>query len=449
MSALPATYLPVPFSRMPPRALENLPIYLRNEDAYTLYASPQTPFTAGHRRRLEELHIRFVYVPETHIGQFHQQIEADLESIPFDDSLTPASKSEIIYDTCVELVNELLINPNLEEAQPRLQRVARTIVTQVLLDRYAFSNLFIATYHDAYTATHMVNVGAWMVPLALTLGVTDQNELATICLAGILHDIGKVFVPADLLITQSPLTDEDITDLRRHPQLGADFIRRHTNLDDRIARVALEHHERLDGSGYPRGLTGDDIDPITRLCAVVDSFDAMTAFRPYKSANNTAAETLAILRRETPLRFDRAAIDAWTEIVTETHPDLADDSPVSSVPQADGKRRFRRHRVRCPATVQLLRRRGDAWLPAASQAATAHNISQDGLALLAYDTIEAGDYVRVTLHGGPPLDRTLDAIAVRTRRYPDGLHDVGLKLVDLTTESRALSAEDILYVRNQ
>jgi len=349
----------------------------------------------------------------------------------------------------VELINELLINPNLAQAQTRLQRVARTIAELLRRDRQAFANLFIATHHDAYLATHLVNVGAWMTALALWMGTTDPEELAIVCLAGLLHDIGKIFVPADLLITQLPLSDEDMADMRRHAELGAEFIRRHTTLDERVARVALQHHERLDGSGYPAHLAGRAIDGLTRMCSVVDAFDAMTAFRPYRPTTRSAAETLAIMREDAPLKMDRAALDAWCALVTQSHPDLADETPQESAVLVDGKRRFKRHRVRCVASVRMLHRANRQWRAAPHLAATAHNISQDGLALLCHVAIEPGQYVRVTLLGEGPLARTVDAISVRCRRYPADLHDIGLRVVDLEAEAKALSAEDVLFLRKQ
>lgn len=111
----------------------------------------------------------------------------------------------------------------------------------------------------------------------------DRHDLDVLTLAGLIHDIGKLLIPADVLNKPGALTDEEFAMIKQHPKLGFDLLKNQPNLDDRIKKSALMHHERCDGSGYPTGLTEDFIDNFAMIVAIADVYDAMTAARAYRS----------------------------------------------------------------------------------------------------------------------------------------------------------------------
>ena len=137
------------------------------------------------------------------------------------------------------------------------------------------------TVEDSIYA-HSVNValvsraiGRWLkIPLA---------DLNTLTLAGLLHDIGKIKIPPDVLNKTGKLTDEEFQKIREHPRNGFELLKNVPNLDDRILDGALKHHERFDGSGYPDRLKGADIDDTAAIIAIADVYDAMTASRSYRA----------------------------------------------------------------------------------------------------------------------------------------------------------------------
>lgn len=110
----------------------------------------------------------------------------------------------------------------------------------------------------------------------------SKEELDTLTLAGLLHDIGKTKIPDEILNKDSKLTDEEFNLIRQHPQFGYDLLKKQP-LDSHIKKAALMHHERCDGSGYPMGLTQDEIDDYALIIAIADVYDAMTAARAYRS----------------------------------------------------------------------------------------------------------------------------------------------------------------------
>ncbi len=117
--------------------------------------------------------------------------------------------------------------------------------------------------------------------MAIELGM-DEDRVQRIRLAGVLHDIGKIGVPDSILCKPGPLTDEEMAQMKRHPELGARILSSR-ELDD-VREWILAHHERPDGSGYPRGLTADQIPIEASILAVGDAYEAMTSDRVYRMA---------------------------------------------------------------------------------------------------------------------------------------------------------------------
>ena len=134
---------------------------------------------------------------------------------------------------------------------------------------------------DEYTYMHSVAVCALMVSLGKTLGM-DETSCKEAGLAGYLHDIGKAFLPQDVLNKPGKLTDQEYRLIQRHPILGYEYLRGDPNVPDYASDVCLHHHEKMDGSGYPHRQQGNMISVYSRMAAICDVYDAVTSERPYK-----------------------------------------------------------------------------------------------------------------------------------------------------------------------
>ena len=136
-----------------------------------------------------------------------------------------------------------------------------------------------------------------------------EDEVRTIELAAPLHDIGKIAIPDDILLKAGPLDPEQIAQMRRHPRIGYKLLADSQNrFVQTSALIALRHHERYDGSGYPDGLKGEDIPLAARIVTVADVFDALISPRPYKRAWSIE-EALAYLVEQRGLLFDPKCVD--------------------------------------------------------------------------------------------------------------------------------------------
>ncbi len=135
---------------------------------------------------------------------------------------------------------------------------------------------------DSYTHGHSTKVMEYAVKIAQEIGLSEE-EVETISYAGLLHDIGKIGIKDEILMKKGKLTDEEFSELRKHPEYGANIMER-VELLKEIAPLTLYHHEKFDGTGYPLGLKGEQIPIGARILAVADTYDAMIADRPYRKA---------------------------------------------------------------------------------------------------------------------------------------------------------------------
>lgn len=192
-----------------------------------------------------------------------------------------------------------------------IHRVVRQIVDEISGNTdvvYAISAL---RNYDDYTFVHSVNVTVLTLILGRKYGLT-RADLDAIGVGALLHDIGKMQVPKSIVNKPGRLTEEEFAEIKKHPIYGFELLRKVWEINLVSAHIAYQHHERLDGSGYPRGLSGDEIHLWSRLAAVADVYDALTADRPYRGAL-TPHEALGILREDAlQNRLDERAVHLLT-----------------------------------------------------------------------------------------------------------------------------------------
>ena len=163
---------------------------------------------------------------------------------------------------------------------------------------------------DPYTAGHLERVRRLALNLAFALS-WNAEDIAILEFGAILHDIGKIVVPSQVLKKTAPLTKEEWVLMRQHPEIGAKMLEGVDHLKSAVPYV-LNHHEWWNGSGYPSGLRGEKIPREGRLLAIVDAFDAMTTNRPYHSSMS-AGDALDELARYRGIYFDPAMVDIFIQ----------------------------------------------------------------------------------------------------------------------------------------
>lgn len=177
---------------------------------------------------------------------------------------------------------------------------------------------------DPYTAGHQRRVGKLGLAIAAKMELPDDVREA-VYIAGTIHDIGKISVPAEILSKPSKLNESEFSLIKSHPFTGYDILKE-IDLPWIIAEVVYQHHERLDGSGYPRGLTVKDMEQESRIISVADVVEAMGSHRPYRASLGIDAALDEIFRK--PQWFDRDVVKACRALFLEDNFDF--NSEISS-----------------------------------------------------------------------------------------------------------------------
>lgn len=160
-----------------------------------------------------------------------------------------------------------------------------------------------AEFRDANTGLHVIRVGEMCAALARAMGLPAE-ECDMLLLAAPMHDVGKVATPDDILLKPGKLTVAEWEVMKQHTTAGYEILRESDSpMLQLAAEIAISHHERFDGKGYPNGIRGNDIPFSGRLCSIVDVFDALTSVRPYKAAWPTE-EALEEIRKANGTQFD-------------------------------------------------------------------------------------------------------------------------------------------------
>lgn len=161
--------------------------------------------------------------------------------------------------------------------------IAEELLDNVLSSHNVLLSLVDIKSMDDYTYAHCVNVAIISIVFGISLNLR-KRDLLHLCIGALIHDIGKVFIPQEVLQKPGKLTPEEFDIIKKHSKLGYDFIRNSYNLSSHSKLIVLEHHERFDGLGYPDGLSKDKITYLSRIVTIADVYDALTSDRPYKRA---------------------------------------------------------------------------------------------------------------------------------------------------------------------
>lgn len=174
----------------------------------------------------------------------------------------------------IEQMNEIKrINEELSDTYEKLERAYLDSIQTL---RYTVEA------KDPYTRGHSDRVSAYSVLLGKYLGLSE-TDLRTLEVGGLFHDIGKIGIPDSILLKESKLTDDEYSEIKNHPSIGAHILCNASIFQD-IIPIVKHHHERFDGKGYPGKLKGEEIPYLARVTAVADTFDAMTSKRTYRNA---------------------------------------------------------------------------------------------------------------------------------------------------------------------
>lgn len=198
------------------------------------------------------------------------------------------------------------------ELEP-FQRCADGVIESVFRNQDALLCMTQIREKDSYLLEHSLNVSILMTIFAKHLGL-PEDEIQQLATGALLHDIGKIRIPDHILHKPGKLTADEFVVMKSHVNHSTDILRQMTGLSELSIAVAAMHHERLDGGGYPQGLTSAQLPRYARMIAIVDTYDAITATRCYK-AGQTNLTAFKILRKDSHSHFDAELVTKFIQAI--------------------------------------------------------------------------------------------------------------------------------------
>ena len=250
-----------------------------------------TPLTDRYIYRLRQLS-----VPELHVTS----LSADFQLPPPPDVIEERTRVQAV-DSVAETFRQAEVNGQFD--MDLMEQCADLLVRDIMTKKKNLVQITDIRLHDSYTFSHSVNVAVLATMLGNLCGYS-KSKLQVITLGGLLHDIGKLAVPTPILNKTSSLTADEFKIIRRHPSEGRKILKElNSPIASILAIIAVQHHEHLDGSGYPYHVRGKSIHPYSRITAIADVYDALTSARSYKRAYKPNV-VYQMMMKNSPGHFD-------------------------------------------------------------------------------------------------------------------------------------------------
>lgn len=298
-------YFPVSPLMIFPDTKGKFEVYLKQGGRCVLYTRGQDGFTEEQRRNLFEHGVDEIWVLCEQRRQYEEYVEDNLGSILLNQRMPIEARSMVFYDASARIVQDAFVSkmPG-GMPQKQYQRMMGLVEHSVGFFSLKDSLRSVASLisHDYKTYTHSVQVMMYTVAILETLEDMDEDRLREAALGALLHDIGKVRVPRRILEKPGGLNAAEWSHIKRHPALGQ-AVCLNLSLSPMAMACILFHHEKMDGSGYPACLTGDDLPPEVKALTLADVFDALTTDRSYAEARKPA-QALRIMKEEMAGCFD-------------------------------------------------------------------------------------------------------------------------------------------------
>ena len=253
----------------------------------------------------------------------------EVELIRKDGSLVPVEvKYTFLHDAQARPVEILAIARDISERKKAQEEARQSIEKLIRAMEHAIQAMTIVVeMRDPHTAGHQQRATQLACAIAREIGLSEE-QISGLRLAGLIHDIGKVRVPAEILMNPDGLSEPEFMMIKAHPRLGYEILKT-IDFPWPVAQIVLQHHERMDGSGYPSGLSGEDIVMEARILAVADVVDAMASHRPYRPALGMS-KALDEISQNRGVLYDSRVVDACLTLFRDKNFDFEPHTKVGT-----------------------------------------------------------------------------------------------------------------------
>lgn len=449
-------FIAIPLSHIPAETLAKVKIYISQDNNYILYKNTGLGFDQDDHTRLTDSGIAFVYILDLDFAGYAGMFDDYLDNIIMDKTLELNIRIRIIYEATIALANKVVKSHITTRLLNDIYTFCRRITNLLGLEYDAIKHLIKAANHkDHNTAVHMANNCTLMLCFALYAGLSEKKTLATLGAGAMLQDIGKNFVPQELLHTAEPLNDTQKKILHNHVHLGCKQLLSIENIDEEIIDIITYHHERYDGSGYPGNVKGSKIPLIGQVAGLIDIFEAMISVRPYRPRPLTVKEAIGEIDATMTDKFDKSLLLCFSSFVRyflldAEYPgeDVRINFEIASMRILDKQanpsgRRHEREYFRCPAKARSLSFVQDQWVPENAQAVTIFNMSRSGIGFLSTANFQKKQLIQIIININGEIISLLGK-SVRCPKQGRELNTVGIELLRVFTRSEFRAIMDKL-----
>lgn len=315
-SQLIGGYVPVSLATILPESTTGMRLFLKDspKSKVRLFCAEDTAFLEADRVRLIRSGHNRVYIQSTDQGRYQTYLKENIGDIVSNDDLSGKQRLSALSQVTRDSLATAFQTVKLDETLNQVNDIAGHCVELFAHDETRAGELLNVLCHDYHTFTHSANVAFYCVMLAKALGITDRSELHQISVGGFLHDLGKLEIPAHILTKPDKLTDTEYELIKDHPRRGFEKLSGQPEISNGQLMMAYQHHERIDGRGYPVGVVGDEIHQWAKICSVVDVFEALTPNRPYRDGYSPA-EAIRIQSRDNGTAFDTDYLKCWINAI--------------------------------------------------------------------------------------------------------------------------------------
>ncbi|WP_255507940.1 HD-GYP domain-containing protein [Lysinibacillus sp. BW-2-10] len=261
----------------------------------------------GILRRLKQLGIQYLYIED-----------AISDGIEIEETISPEKRTKAVKHITSSFnqlkgLNSSAASLVLDKQSKAIGELVDDLLNSIMKSDEILTVLTDTLIYDEYIYQHSFQVTLYSVAIAREMGYS-REELKTIGIGAMLHDVGKMIIPTDILFKPDRLTDEEYEIMKQHARSGFDILRNLHTVSLLVAHCAFQHHERLDGSGYPRGLVEYEIHPYAKIIAVADVFDAVTSNRVYRK-KMLPSQGVEIINAGKGTIFDKRVVDAFNRSI--------------------------------------------------------------------------------------------------------------------------------------
>ena len=312
------SYFPVYLRTIRVNSIQSFNIHIKVSGKFVLFHSGGNNFTEEVLRKLLENNVSIVYIAESDTEAYNRYMVANLPDLLADPNLNIHQKTQVAYLSINSIGKSLFDNPDAESLG--LFKTSVSITTDFILkEDDAIHNLISMTSRDYRLTTHAINVGIFATGLShLILRDKPGHDMRRISTGFFLHDIGKCMIPKDIVSKKGSLTHDEWKSLKQHPLDGYKILNKYKSMNEETRVIVMQHHERVDGKGYPMGLRGKEIHLYSQICHIADVFESLTSDRPYKEKRKTYFDALVMMKDEMGQELNREFFHKFIKMFSGT-----------------------------------------------------------------------------------------------------------------------------------